>query len=99
MDHLIRIPCLCACCGDDLCFGQTVLEPGAAPDRCVLCEAKSGCSEGFMSESEALDLLHALKLSPEEHAVAVDALDLRYRPGAPVDLEHEARVLTLVGMG
>lgn len=93
MFDALTIPCLCAC----ECSGRTVLEPGTAPDRCVMCEAGDGCPDGFVSESEALDEVHLAGLAPGHHAVAVDALSLRYRPGARVDPEHEARVLALVG--
>lgn len=98
---MISIPCLCACCADfpDGCSGETVLETGVAPDRCVMCEAGDGCAAGFVHESEALDRVNALRLAPEEHALAVDALGLRYRPGPKPDREHEGRLLALLGRG
>ena len=81
------------------CSGRTEIEPGVAADRCPMCSEwnDGGCEAGFVSEADALDRLDRASLDDEEHAVAVDALALRYRPDpCPVDREHEARVLALV---
>ena len=81
------------------CSGRTEIEPGVAADRCPMCSEwnDGGCEAGFVSESDALDRLEQAGLTGENHAIAVDALGLRYRPDPrPVDRDHEARVLALV---